>query len=199
MGKDKKEFSIGSLLDAAAIQDSLLQSYRNFHLTMQSIFVAVGGGLTVAFIEQDDFLKSILIFIINAVVIFCSVKALYRIKQVIMSRSEDVSFWHRLIIREEEKNKNCVERYFTKFKTYQDDKERFRKSKIHDIIIDESNLDKLVPYSDGFTRGKVDGLLFNLFKFIWITLSLIMVFRLGFIVCNTFYNISTQKLYILFF
>ena len=53
--------SIDYLLAGAQLNDSLLQSYRQLHLTLQSIFVAIGVGLSIAVLAFNKPLQ-VLIF-----------------------------------------------------------------------------------------------------------------------------------------
>ena len=55
------------LLGGAELNDSLLQAYRNFHLTLQSIFVAIGAGLSVAVLAFNELIRSTLATLILVV------------------------------------------------------------------------------------------------------------------------------------
>jgi len=52
------------LLTNAELQDSLLQNYRQMHLVIQSIFIAIGVGLSLSIISFDMLIHSLFSFII---------------------------------------------------------------------------------------------------------------------------------------
>ena len=60
MTNNKSNDCLDYLLEGAELNDSLLQAYRSFHLTLQSIFVAIGAGLSVAVLAFNELIRSIL-------------------------------------------------------------------------------------------------------------------------------------------
>ena len=48
---------LSTLWKGASYQDNLLQSYRGLHLTVQSILIAVGAGLSIATMTFDGLIK----------------------------------------------------------------------------------------------------------------------------------------------
>ncbi|MCK4476381.1 MAG: hypothetical protein KAU16_06605 [Methanophagales archaeon] len=106
------------LLEGAELNDSLLQAYRNFHLTLQSIFVAIGAGLSLAVLAFDEIIQFTLATLILVVLAMISIYILIKMHKIIIARGEDVSFWHRKLIRAEQ-DLPPDRRYFTQFKIYQ--------------------------------------------------------------------------------
>jgi hypothetical protein len=104
-------------LDAVVWQDGLLQAYRSFHLVLQSIFSAVGVGLTTAVISFDNPLKARLTFLVLSIVGAVSLAMLFRLRRVIQARAEDVYYWQQELIRAEFASNS--ERYFSRFKVAQ--------------------------------------------------------------------------------
>lgn len=60
MTNNKSNDYLGCLLEGAELNDSPLQAYRSFHLTLQSIFVAIEAGLSVAVLAFGELIRSIL-------------------------------------------------------------------------------------------------------------------------------------------
>ena len=102
----------------SGIQDSLLQSYRSFQLTIHSILIAIGTGLSIALIYENQRNQSILIFTVFITFLFLALYILFKLRKVIHSRELDVDYWHKKII-EFEKDLNTDEKHFTRFKIYQ--------------------------------------------------------------------------------
>jgi hypothetical protein len=66
---------LSTFWQGATYQDSLLQAYRNFHLTIQSILIAIGAGLSVATLTFDTTLKTVfsygLLSVITVLGVYC--------------------------------------------------------------------------------------------------------------------------------
>jgi len=60
MTNNKSNDCLDYLIEGAELNDFLLQAYRNFHLTSQSIFVVIGVGLSVAVLAFNELIRSIL-------------------------------------------------------------------------------------------------------------------------------------------
>ncbi len=181
MGKEYSSDNITYLMDGASLNDSLLQSYRNFHLTMQSIFLAIGTMLFISIITFKDFLRLTLLFILLLAVFTLSLTILYKMKRIIISRGEDVNFWHRALLKAEQ-NVPENERYFTMFKIYQQSRykkseERFLKETFlsENVQIDDEDMDILIDRNLGYTRKILDSWLFTGITIIWALLFLFSV------------------------
>lgn len=109
---------LGYLLDAAAWQDSLLQSYRSLHMTIQSILLAISAGLLVAAVSISDLFGSLVAVVVLTVIWLFQRYTTTRFKAIVQSRGADVNFWHREILFAEQALPVQF-RYFTKFKVYQ--------------------------------------------------------------------------------
>jgi hypothetical protein len=105
------------LLNAAAWQDSLLQSYRTQFLSFQGLLFAFGVALLIAALPEKPPAAcgvSVLVLIV-AVIGACANR---RLGDVLKSRSEDVDFWHEKLILYE-RQLPLEERIFTYFKCFQ--------------------------------------------------------------------------------
>lgn len=164
---------MNNLYTQAGIQDSLLQSYRSFQLTMQSIFIAIGGGLAITNIRTGNFTDSLLIFIVFIPVASLALFSLIKIRNVILSRGKDVDYWHNKII-EAEKKLDSDKKYLTRFKIYQ----KFHRQNIDDsefrkIELNNKALEKLTEKGKGHTRKVIDTYLFSGFLLTWIIFILV--------------------------
>jgi hypothetical protein len=164
------------LLGGAELNDSLLQSYRSFHLTLQSIFIAIGTGLSVAVLVFDKAIKSLLATLILFVLAIISNYILVKMQKIIIDRGKDVSYWHRNLIKAEQELAP-EKRYFTQFKINQ----RLQRADAKDLQklfltkrdINDKEIDLLVEKGLGHTRKILDRWLFNSIRIIWILLCAI--------------------------
>lgn len=116
------------LLAAAAWQESLLQSYRSFHITIQGFLIAAGAAvlavqLTSAIQEQTGHLLTNAIFnliftCLLAFLFWLQRKTASELKEVIKSRAEDINHWHKVIMLSENEL-DSSQRSFTYFKMWQ--------------------------------------------------------------------------------
>ena len=122
------------LLTAAAWQDTLLQSYRSLHVTMQGslvtawvivLAVQLTGAVQYASIEtplSSHYLSDIFFNgIFTALLVFLfwfQRKTALKLKGVVKSRTGDIDYWHRIIIMSENEFEPS-QRAFTSFKTWQ--------------------------------------------------------------------------------
>ncbi len=169
---------LNNLYTESGIQDNLLQSYRNFHLVMQSIFIAIGTGISIMLITTNELKSFILMLIIHISVAFLAVYSLVKIRKVIIARGKDVDYWHNKII-EAEKKLESHNKYFTRFKIYQ----KFHRKNIDDeefkrIEIKEEFLSSLTEKGKGHTRKVLDNNLFYVFIFIWLIFIFISIYKL---------------------
>jgi hypothetical protein len=173
---------IDFLLAGAAWQDTLLQNYRIIHLTLQSIFLAIGVGLSVAIFSAGSKLVSY-ICCAELVVFGCiSVFVLFKMRKMIISRGHDVSYWHRLIVRAEQPLP-AAQRHFTRFKVHQRT-QRAGVEDLHDLFLGQAKeltdkqADLLIGRGLSHTRLVLDVWLFFAMLFIWVAL---LVVGLGYI------------------
>ena len=166
------------LLGGAELNDSLLQAYRNFHLTLQSIFVAIGAGLSVAVLAFNELIRSTLATLILVVLGIISIYTLIQMHKIIIARGKDVSFWHRKLIKAEQ-DLPPDRRYFTQFKIDQ----KLRRSKANHLqklflskkTITDEEIDLLVERGLGHTRKILDKWLFIGIGIIWLLLFTISI------------------------
>lgn len=93
------------LLQAAAWQETLLQAYRSLHVTIQSILLAVGIGLTVASLTVEKYPSNSVAIILVAVILTCVFSlhlfSTMKFSEVVSARGNDINWWHKQIIRYE--------------------------------------------------------------------------------------------------
>jgi hypothetical protein len=169
------------LLAAAAWQETLLQAYRSLHVTIQSILLAVGVGLTVASLTISTYPSLSPSVLICAFILTC-VAGLHlfstrKFSDVITARGDDINWWHKEIIRKEyDCDPNA--RYFIKFKIHQQARRNdvshlektFGKS---NKSLSEEQIEELIGKGLGHTRIVIDRQLFVWIGRIWWLLLLV--------------------------
>jgi len=111
------------LLNAAAWQDSLLQSYRTQLLSSQGLLFAFGAALLVAAFSIEPAVAVCGVSTLVLAIAIGGAWAYWRFRRVLESRSEDVDFWHERLIVCEEQLPLEEERVFTSFKCFQRSRE----------------------------------------------------------------------------
>ena len=168
------------LLAGAQLNDSLLQSYRQIHLTIQSIFVAIGVGLFVAVIVFNELIQVVLATVVLIVLSGVSLYILYAIRKIILARGEDVSFWHRKLILAEQ-DLPAERRCFSEFKAYQKshraEADYLKKMFLSDERVDSKQAYDLVERGLVHTRKVLDKWLFVGICVIW---SLLLLLSIGY-------------------
>lgn len=161
---------LSSLWQGASYQDNLLQTYRNFHLTTQSIFIAIGAGLSVVTLSCETLFKILVCYGLLTVITCLGFYLLRKMKGLIRARAEDVSYFHRQII-EFEKALPKEDRVLTAFKVNQ----KFNRENVdvnsyfRDFELTEKTIDDLVERGLGHTRRLLDKNLFIWFYGVWIS------------------------------
>lgn len=169
---------IDYLIKGAQLNDSLLQSYRQMHLTIQSIFIAIGVGLFIAILTFTKLAQVVLATLILTVLAGVSLYILYTMRRIIIARGDDVNFWHRkLILVEQDLPPN--QRYFTEFKIYQrlhrTDANYLKNLFLTNNKISAEEIYVLVERGLGHTRKVLDRWLFIGINIIWFLLLAIGV------------------------
>ncbi len=173
MGKqDSTEF----ILNGAILQDTLLQSYRSFHLILQSIFVAVGAGLSIAILSFEKPIQAYLALIILLAIFLLSIYLLLRMRTIIVERGNDVNYWHRELIKVE-RSRTADERLFTRFKIHQQarrrDVQHLEKLFLSDTKISDLDIDELIQKGLGHTRRVIDLWLFLGLGAVWLIILVV--------------------------
>ena len=178
MTNSKSTKCLGYLLEGAELQDNLLQGYRNFHLTLQSIFIAIGTGLSIAILAFKEVIQFALATLILIVLSIISVYILIKMHRIIIERGKDVNFWHRELIKAEQ-DLPPDRRYFTRFKIHQKlhraDIDHIQKLFLSESEISEQDIKLLVDKGLGHTRKILDKWLFVGIGIIWILLVAISI------------------------
>jgi len=108
----------------AQYQDSLLQAYRSIHFTMQSVLLATGAALSAGTILARDRQKAWAVYVLLVIVTVLAFRLLHIMRKLIMSRRDDVNYFHHHILETEKEIAVADERVLTQFKAYQ----KFHKS-----------------------------------------------------------------------
>mgnify|MGYP006307282365 CR=1 FL=1 len=166
---------INRLLEASSWQDSLLQSYRSLHLTIQSILLATSAGLFIALVTIENFYSALATFLVMIFMFYFQHFITKSFKRIIIMRGEDVNFWHREILLAEQELTNS-QRYFTKFKIYQklqrEDSDFLQDKYLSTKKITSDDVELLIEKGLGHTRYAIDNELFSRITKIWILFSI---------------------------
>jgi uncharacterized membrane protein len=174
------------LLSCAAWQDSLLQSYRSFHVTMQSFLIAAGAAvlaiqLTGAVQDQSarpiaNVLFNLLFTTLLVALFWLQRKTSAELEGVVTSRAADINFWHVETILSE----NALEptqRAFTHFKCWQQANRSAVAPDIQKYLPPEgliqSVAEDLVGNGLGHARRVLDFNLFKRLQHLWIGLCIV--------------------------
>ncbi|MBX3640930.1 MAG: hypothetical protein KF888_10570 [Nitrosomonas sp.] len=165
------------LIAGAAWQESLLQSYRSLHVTIQSILLAIGVALTVVpftimgypVISPAILVSTVLLTCVGGLHFYSSNK----FSGVVLARGEDINWWHTELIKAEH-GISSSSRYFTKFKIHQQAR---RKNVSHleaiflaassSAVLTEEQVGELIGKGLGHTRQVIDKQLFVWIGRIW--------------------------------
>lgn len=162
------------VLSAAAWQDSLLQSYRQIFLTVQSILLAVSIAVSLVAITSSNIATAMgsgleLIAVTVLAMLFSN-----RMQRVIVARGNDVDFWHRLAIRCEAPPLPPHSRHFIRFKISQrsleSSEERKRLNHVFlaaDRNFSDSEINDLIGGGWGQTRELLTRWVFNATAWTW--------------------------------
>lgn len=101
--------------------ESILQTYRQIDLTIQSVFLVMGTFLLSRILESNSLSVALFFEFLLVSLSFFSFSVMWRFHKVIIARGEDVNWWHRLIIKAEQ-SLPPEERSFTMFKIHQNEK-----------------------------------------------------------------------------
>lgn len=165
------------LIQAAAWQETLLQAYRSLHVTIQSILLAVGVGLTVASLTIGNYPK-VSPSVVVCTVLLTTIACLHMFSSrafsgVVHARGEDINWWHCEIIRKEH-NLPPEIRYFTKFKIHQQARrkdvthlEKIYLTPTTETTLTDDQILELIGKGLGHTRRVIDQQLFNWINKIW--------------------------------
>lgn len=168
--KNADEVETDYLLAAASWQDSLLQSYRSLHITIQSILLPASAGLFVAIVSLESIYGAVVAFIAMVFMWILQKFTADKFKPIILNRGDDVNFWHREIIMAEQKLAP-ERRFFTKFKVYQklhrEGSDYLQNTFLSTAEINLQDVDILIEKGLGHTRHAIDEQLFERISIIW--------------------------------
>ena len=110
--------SLNYLASNARNLEAILQTYRQINLTTQSVFLVLGTFILSRILESPDLLVTCFLeFLLLSITVFSNI-VMWRFQKVILARGEDVNWWHKEIVRAEQKLPP-EERVFTRFKCAQ--------------------------------------------------------------------------------
>lgn len=170
---------VSHLLEAAILQDSLLQSYRSLHVTLQSVFIAISTGLTVTILSMSAQGNLVITLILQSSITVVGIIALVQFRKVILARGRDVNYWHRLIIKTE-RNLKSEERILMNFKIHQklrrEDSDYLYQVLDGKAEINEGLVEELVSKGLSHTRKIIDKWFGRGLLFIWFILLSASIF-----------------------
>ena len=145
------------LLAASAWQDTLLQSYRSLHVTIQGFIVAASSAvlavqLTGAVQRQADGVGTGVVFnvvfsCLLVILAWLQRRTAHEFHQVVAGRAADIDYWHKATILVEQELEPSY-RTFTHFKLWQ-----------HAHRVDVAHLVPRFLPSDGIAEPDVDALI----------------------------------------
>lgn len=167
---EQREF----LLAAAAWQETLLQSYRSLHVTIQGFLIAASSAvlavqLTGAVQEQSArplaaALFNVVFTALLAFLFWLQRKTAFELKDVVESRASDINHWHRATILAENELESS-QRAFTYFKMWQHahraDVKHLLPRYLAEEGVSEEAVDELIGKGLGHTRRVLDVNLFE--------------------------------------
>lgn len=176
------------VLSCAQWQDSLLQSYRSLHVTIQGFLIAAGAAvlavqLTGAVQEQNARLLTNAVF--NALftglmgfLFWLQRRTANEMKGVVDSRALDINHWHKLVMLAE----NALDpdqRSFTYFKMWQ----HAKRASVEHILpkflppegLTAENAELLVGKGLGHTRRVLDVNLFERLQLLWCSMVVVSI------------------------
>ncbi|WP_421896041.1 hypothetical protein [Marinoscillum sp.] len=168
------------LWKGAAYQDNLLQSYRGFHLTIQSILIAVGTGLSIAVLTFTDLPQVWGSYVILIAITSLGVYLLWSMHGLIKARGVDVDYFHNEIILQEQSLPK-KEQVLTAFKVEQ----KFNRGKvdIHEYFesfeLTPAICNQLTEKGKGHTRKLLDKYLSWGFYAVWACLHTVSLWRIA--------------------
>jgi hypothetical protein len=172
------------LLDAAAWQDSLLQSYRALHVTVSSILLAIGIGLTVVQLSAPSYPGASASVVVSTFLL-TGIAALHwfssrRFSALIRARGLDINWWHARLITWE-RSLAPASRHFTAFKIHQQarraDVEHLETAFLEsarDEALGKEDIALLIGKGVGHTRQVVDRQLLLWIDRIWFALIVVV-------------------------
>jgi hypothetical protein len=98
--------------------EALLQTYRQIDLTLQSVFLVMGSFLLSRILEARTLSVALFIEVLLIGLSIFSFSVMSRFQKVILARGDDVSWWHRKIVKAEQALPP-EDRTFTQFKIHQ--------------------------------------------------------------------------------
>lgn len=146
------------------------------HLTIQSILIAVGAGLSIVTVKSIIILEVVFSYVLLIVVSGLGFYLLVKMKNLVKARGEDVDYFHNTIM-EYEKGLDSEDQLMTNFKIYQilnrgnTKANEYFYSKEHKDII----RGKLTSNGNGHTRRVLDKHLFSGFTLVWISFYVVSI------------------------
>lgn len=148
------------LLSSAIWQDRLLQGYRQMHLTVHSILLAIGIGLVVVILNAQEGESNVALPAILLALAAGSLVLLRFMRNIVLARGLDVDWWHVELLLAENRLPKSALRYFRRFKLHQ----RLRRGRAtfleelceskEDITLEQAR--NVVGSGRGHTRWVVD-------------------------------------------
>lgn len=161
-------------LEAARVQDSLLQSYRLLLHIINLALLLIGTLLAISTTFVAVYRDQILLITMLVVGYLVSLLTMTRMSRLIHQRKKDVDYWHRCILKEETKLPP-EDRTFTLFKIHQK-----KPTDVSTELLDtdyfpltSSKIDELLSKPSGHARQFFESQVPWLYNTLWIGLILL--------------------------
>ena len=158
------------------MQDDLLQNYRQIHIFIQTILLALGGVLLQIILVNNSPLLEILFIVISSISIF---RIELQLNEIVKKRGESVFFFHRRILLTEHLLPP-EQRAYTLFKCYQQGRgpnDNLRMKLLRPRLNSEETkdaVDKLIKEGSTHTRIPIDKIIGLTFQLSWFALLMII-------------------------
>ena len=150
------------LMSGIAWQESLLQSYRNYMVVTQSIFIAVAILLFNSQFNSDKLQEKTIFFITFIAISILGVTTLTFLSKAIKQRSESVDWWQKRLLKHEMSYINS--RHLSTFNIAKE--HQFKPPLVEAHILDEAEIEALQRIETPKAR-KVFGVFVPGFYLLW--------------------------------
>jgi len=172
---------VGLCVQHADIQDNLLQNYRSFLITLESVLLAVGVFLLSGILSLSGLQRIITVSALVLLAIF-SIWIIHRGRRIVQARGRDVSYWHERALENEQKLAP-EDRIFTEFKLHQQEQRRGNDEVVDNWFdkyekgepLTDTEVHEVVHYGLSHTRRVLDVIIPWALTIAWILLLLIAI------------------------
>ena len=162
--------------------ESILQSYRQIDLTTQSVFLVLGSFILSRILETESLQVTIFLELLLIFLIVFSLLVMQRFQKVIIARGEDVTWWHKEMVRSEH-SLPADERAFTRFKIHQSrgylSEEQYAPFLKDGSEINTTTIEQLLDADLEHIRKVINTYIFQGIRIMWFFIALLSVAALA--------------------